>query len=181
MNNDTKCKKLTHLCSCIERYHLQRPFIMSSQVLAPKSTGNSSSNKQYKFVPNTKVDRAVELVKDLEQDQKCDPRTLIKILHQAANTLCSVGKFKQASSMYNKITAINCQLYGMGHPRTICSNTREVVTYNKQIDINNKMRAYLAAKNLKLAEEKLKAKEAKEKEDKKKEKKAAKLAPKQEE
>lgn len=130
----------------------------------------------HKCVRKSTVDRAVQIVRELENQKGCDKRTLIKMLHQAANKLYSIGKFHKASQMYAKITTINSELYGSGHPRTIFSQTREMVIYNKQIDINNKMRAYLNAKKAQLTQENIKKKEEAEKRKKKEEKKASKLA-----
>jgi len=130
----------------------------------------------HKCVRKSTVDRAVQIVRELENQKGCDKRTLIKMLHQAANKLYSVGKFKNASEMYAKITTVNSELYGSGHPRTLCSKTREIITYNKQVEINNKMRDYLYAKKAQLTKENIKKKEETEKRKKKEEKKEAKLA-----
>ena len=148
---------------------------MSSQVMSSVITSKSSSHTQRKPVHQTPHGRAVEIVRELEKQRSCDPRTLIKMLHQAANKLSAVGNFKMASVMYKKITTINSELYGSGHPRTICSNTREIMTYNKQLDINNKMRAYIAAQKSRIEAENKQKKEDAEKKAKKEAKKEAKM------
>jgi len=145
---------------------------MSSQVSTPKS----SSRERRKTVYQTDAERSVEQIKELEKRTNTDPRTLAKMLNQCAAKLIANSKFRQASEIYAKLTDINRELYGGGHPRTLWSNTKEIMTYNKQLDINNKMRAYVAAQKLKVAEENKKKKEKAEKELKKELKKAAKLA-----
>jgi tetratricopeptide (TPR) repeat protein len=104
-----------------------------------------------------------------------DPNTRIKMLNQLANKLQKVGRYKQASETYKQIVRLQCQLFGEGHHRTICSKTREMMTYNHQLDIDNKTRAYRQAKKLEEAEKMIKANEEALKRDEKNAKKAAKL------
>ena len=119
----------------------------------------------------TEVKRLLRLNREIDKPSVA-PNTRIKMLNQLANKLQKVGRYKQASETYKQIVMLQCQLFGEGHPRTICSKTREIMTYNHQIDIDNKTRAYREAKEL---EKKEKA-EKKEKEEKEKQEKAAKKA-----
>lgn len=103
------------------------------------------------------------------------PNTRIKMLNRLANKLQKIGQYKQASETYKKIVMIQCQVFGEGHPRTICSKTREVMTYNHQVDIDNKSRSYRKAKKLQEAERIRKANEEALKKREKAAKKSAKL------
>ena len=97
------------------------------------------------------------------------------MLNQLANKLQKIGRYKQASETYKKIVMLQCQLFGEGHPRTICSKTREIMTYNHQVDIDDKTRAYREAKKLEEAERIRRANDEALKKQEKAAKKAAKL------
>ena len=120
------------------------------------------------------VKRLISINKELDKPS-VPLNTRIKLLNQLANKLQKVGRFKQASETYKQIVMLQCQLFGEGHPRTICSKTKEVMTYNHQVDIDNKSCAYREAKKLEEAERIRKANEEALKKREKAAKKAAKL------
>ena len=97
------------------------------------------------------VKRLISINKELDKPS-VPLNTRIKLLNQLANKLQKVGRFKQASETYKQIVMLQCQLFGEGHPRTICSKTKEVITYNHQVDIDNKSRVYHEAKKIEKAE-----------------------------
>jgi membrane protein involved in colicin uptake len=122
----------------------------------------------------TEVKRLLRNNREIDKSY-VDPNTRIKMLNQLANKLQKVGRYKQASETYKQIVMLQCQIFGEGHPRTICSKTREVMTYNHQLAIDNKNRAYREAKELEKAEKIKKANEEALKKHEKAAKKAAKL------
>ena len=122
----------------------------------------------------TEVKRLLRINREIDKSY-VDPNTRIKMLNQLANKLQKVGRYKQASETYKQIVMLQCQIFGEGHPRTICSKTREVMTYNHQLAIDNKNRAYREAKELEKAEKIKKANEEALKKHEKAAKKAAKL------
>jgi hypothetical protein len=93
------------------------------------------------------VKRLITINKEFDKPSVA-PNTRIKLLNQLANKLQKVGRFKQASETYKQIVMINSQVFGEGHHRTIFYKTREAMTYNHQVDIDNKSRAYREAKKL---------------------------------
>lgn len=122
----------------------------------------------------TEVTRLITINKELDKPSVA-PNTRIKMLNQLANKLQKIGRYKQASETYKKIVMLQCQLFGEGHPRTICSKTREIMTYNHQVDIDDKTRAYREAKKLEEAERIRRANDEALKKQEKAAKKAAKL------
>tara|TARA_E500000331_G_scaffold242281_1_gene232639 strand:- start:3593 stop:4078 length:486 start_codon:yes stop_codon:yes gene_type:complete len=128
----------------------------------------------YIMTRQTEVKHLIAINKELDKPSVA-PNTRIKMLNQLANKLQKVGRYKQASETYKQIVMLQCQLFGEGHPRTICSKTREVMTYNHQIDIDKKTRVYREAKELEKAEKIKKANEEALKKHEKAAKKAAKL------
>ena len=128
----------------------------------------------YIMTRQTEVTRLITINKELDKPSVA-PNTRIKMLSQLANKLQKIGRYKQASETYKKIVMLQCQLFGEGHPRTICSKTREIMTYNHQVDIDDKTRAYREAKKLEKAENIKKANEEALKKQEKAVKKAAKL------
>ena len=120
------------------------------------------------------VKRLISINKELDKPS-VPLNTRIKLLNQLANKLQKVGRFKQASETYKQIVMLQCQLFGEGHPRTICSKTREIMTYNHQVDIDDKTRAYREAKKLEEAERIRRANDEALKKQEKAAKKAAKL------
>jgi tetratricopeptide (TPR) repeat protein len=128
----------------------------------------------YIMTRQTEVKNLIAINTELDK-VSTDPNTRIKMLNQLANKLQKVGRYKQASETYKQIVRLQCQLFGEGHHRTICSKTREMMTYNHQLDIDNKTRAYRQAKKLEEAEKMIKANEEALKRDEKNAKKASKL------
>jgi len=120
------------------------------------------------------IKQLITINKELDRPSVA-PNTRIKMLNRLANKLQKIGQYKQASETYKKIVMIQCQVFGEGHPRTICSKTREVMTYNHQVDIDNKSRAYREAKKLQETERIRKANEEALKKREKAAKKSAKL------
>ncbi len=147
------CKKLISTCCVIDCIFYYIFYIMTRQ---------------------TEIKRLITINKELDKPSVA-PNTRIRMLNQLANKLQKVGRFKQASETYKQIVMIQCQVFGEGHPRTICSKTREAMTYNHQVDIDNKSRAYREAKKLEDAERIRKANEEALKKREKAAKKAAKL------
>ena len=123
----------------------------------------------------TEVKRLQRINREIDKPS-VDPNTIMKMLNQLANKLQKVGRYNEASETYNKIVKLQCQLFGEGHPRTICSKTREVMTYNHQLDIDKKTRVYREAKELEKAEKIKKANDEALKKHEKAAKKAAKIA-----
>jgi len=104
------------------------------------------------------IKQLITINKELDRPSVA-PNTRINMLNRLANKLQKIGQYKQASETYKKIVMIQCQVFGEGHHRTICSKTREVMTYNHQVDIDNKSRAYREAKKLQETERIRKANE----------------------
>lgn len=151
-----KCKKLIFyytVITCIIYYIFYIFYIMTRQ---------------------TEVKHLIAINKELDKPSVA-PNTRIKMLNQLANKLQKIGRYKQASVTYKQIVILQSQLFGEGHHRTICSKTREVMTYNHQLDIDNKTRVYREAKKLEKAENIKKANEEALKKQEKALKKAAKL------
>ena len=109
-------------------------------------------------------------LEDAEKDSQITPITLCKLYNQCASMLIKRGKYGRAADIYNRLTTVYRKLYGEGQ-QTLWSTGKEIIMYNKQENINIKIRTAKQLKKQLNEEKERQINEEKEKQKKKEEKK----------